>query len=90
MVKRGSSTFSAAAGARSGLALGRSVKKALALEAEVSRLRHHVSVLSRRLHLSTLNSESLRCELDALRSVAPLSREGDGAEASPFMRRWLM
>jgi len=81
MVKRGSSTFSAAAGARSGLALGQTVEKTLALEAEVSCLRHHVSVLSLRLHLSTLDSESLRRELDALRSVTPLSREGDGAEA---------
>ena len=86
MVKRGSSTFSAAAVARSGLALGRTVEKTLALEAVVSRLRHHISVLSRRLHLSTLESESLRLELDALRSVAPLSREGDGAEASSPLR----
>jgi len=86
MVKRGSSTFSAAAVARSGLALGRTVEKTLALEAEVSRLRHHISVLSRRLHLSGLESESLRRELDALRSVAPLSREGDGAEASSPLR----
>jgi len=84
MVKRGSSTFSAAAVARSGLALGRTVEKTVALEAEVSRLRHLISVLSRRLHLSALESESLRRELDALRSVAPLSREGDGAEASPL------
>jgi len=56
----------------------------LALEAEVSRLCHYISVLSRQLHLSSLESESLRRELDALRSVAPLSREGDGAEASPL------
>ena len=84
MVKRSSSAFSAAAVARSGLALGRTVEKTLALEAEVSRLRHHISVLSRRLHFSSLESESRRRELDALRSVAPLSREGDGAEASPL------
>ena len=84
MVKRGSSTFSAVAVARSGLALRLSVEKTLALEAEVSRLRHHISILSRRLHLSALESESLRRELNALRSVAPLSREGDGAEASPL------
>jgi len=84
MVKRGSSTISAAPVARSGLALGRTVEKTLALEAEVSRLRHHISVLSRRLHLSALESESLHRELDPLRSVAPLSREGDGAEASPL------
>jgi len=86
MVKRCSSTFSAAAVARSGLALGRTVVKTLALEAEVSRLRYHISVLSRRLHLSGLESESLRRELDALRWVAPLSREGDGAEASSPLR----
>jgi len=84
MVKRGSSTFSATMVARSGLALGRTVEKALALKAEVSRLRHHISVLSRRLHLWALESESVRRELDALRSVAPLSREGDGAEAFPL------
>jgi len=84
MVKRGSSTCSAAAVARSGLALGRTIEKTLALEAEVSRLRYHISVLSRRLHLSALESESLGRKLDALRSVAPLSREGDGAEASPL------
>jgi len=84
MVKRGSSTFSAAAVARLGLALGRKVQKTLALEAEVSCLRHHVSVLSHQLDLSALKSESLHRELNALRSVAPLSREGDGAEASPL------
>jgi len=84
MVKRGSSNFSATAVARSGLALGWTVEKTLALEAEVSRPRHHISLLSPRLHLSTLESESLRRELDAVRSVAPLSCEGDGAEASPL------
>ena len=52
MVKRGSSTFSAATVARSGLTLRRTVEKPLALEAEVSHFRHHVSVLSRQLHLS--------------------------------------
>jgi len=56
----------------------------LALEAEVSRLRHHISVMSRPLHLSSLESESLRRELDALCSVAPLSGEGDGSKASPL------
>jgi len=55
----------------------------LALEADVSRRWHQDSVLSRRLHLSALVIESLRRELDALCSVAPLLREGDG-EASPL------
>jgi len=81
MVKRGSSTFAATTVARSGMALGRTVEKTLALEAEVSRLWHHISVLSRRLHLSALESESHRCELDALRALARLAREGDSADA---------
>ena len=80
IIKRGSCTFSAAAVARSGLALGQTLEKTLALEAEVSRLGHHVSILSRRLHLSSLESESLAHKLDALCSVAPLSSAGDGAE----------
>jgi len=78
MVKRGSSTFSASAVVRSDLALGWRVKKTLANEAEASRLRHHVSVLSGWLHLSTLESESLRHQLHALRLVAPLCHSGDG------------
>jgi len=87
MVKRGSSTFSSTAVARSGLALGRSVEKTLTLEAEVSGLRHHISVLSCRLHLSALESESLRCELDALGSVASRSSEGDRTDAPSPLRK---
>jgi len=59
------------------------VEKTLALEAEVSRLWHHVSVLPRRLHLLMLERESVCRELDALRLVAPLSCQGDG-KASPL------
>jgi len=51
MVKRGSSSFSAASVAKGSVVLSRAVEKSFALEAEISRLRHHVSVLSRRLHL---------------------------------------
>jgi len=81
MVKPGSSTFSATLVARSGLALGSTVEKTLAIKAEVSHLQHHVSVLSRRLHLLALESESLRRELDGLPSVALLSHEGDGTDS---------
>jgi len=59
MVKRGSSTFSAASVAKGSVVLSRAVKKNFALEAEVSRLCHHVSVLSRRLHLVTLERDGL-------------------------------
>jgi len=45
-----------------------------------------VSVLSSQLRLSAMESESLHCELDALRLVAPLSHKGEG-EASPFREK---
>jgi len=60
MVKRGSSTFSAASVAKGSVVLSRSIEKNLALEAEVSRLRHHVSVLSGRLHFVTLERDGLQ------------------------------
>jgi len=51
MVKRGSTTFSATRVAKAGLAASAALEKILNLEKEVSRLRHHVSVLSRRNHV---------------------------------------
>src|SRR5437879_8177203 len=49
MVQRVSAP-SAASSLRSSAVLSRAVEKNFALEAEVSRLRHHISILSRRLH----------------------------------------
>jgi len=70
MVKRGSTTFSATKVAKAGLAASAALAKILELEKEVSRLRHHVSVLSKRNH--------------ALSKEADKRREDDGAEvASP-------
>ncbi|PUU73988.1 hypothetical protein B9Z19DRAFT_1134043 [Tuber borchii] len=60
MVKKGSSHFSASSIARSGVVLSRSVEISFALEAEVSRLRHHVSVLSHRLHFCENERDSLQ------------------------------
>jgi len=60
MVKRGSSTFSAASVAKGSVVLSRAIEKNFALEAEVSRLRHHVSILSRRLHSVTMERDGLR------------------------------
>jgi len=59
MVKRGSSTFSAASVTKGSVILSRAIEKNFALEAEISRLRHHVSVLSLRLHLVTLERDGL-------------------------------
>jgi len=62
MVKRGVTTFSATQVAKLGLAVSTALLKMADLEKEVSRLRHHVSVLSRRNH-------GLQKELDGLRIV---------------------
>jgi len=54
MVKANNTKFSAASVAKGSVVLSRAVEKNFALEAEISRLRHHVSVLSKRLHVVTL------------------------------------
>jgi len=50
MAKRGSTSFSATKVAKSGLITVKALERVLKLEKEVSRLRHHVSVLSKRSH----------------------------------------
>jgi len=50
MAKRGVTPFSATQVAKQGLAVSTALLKMVDLEREVSRLRHHVSVLSRRNH----------------------------------------
>jgi len=50
MVKRGSTTFSATKVAKVGLVTSAALQKIMDLEKEVSKLRHHVSVLSKRNH----------------------------------------
>jgi len=50
MAKRGSTSFSATKVAKSGLITAKALKRVLELEKEVLRLRHHVSVLSKRNH----------------------------------------
>jgi len=65
MVKRGPTSFSATRVAKAGLAASAALEKILIMEGEVSRLRHHVSVPSRRNH-------GLQKELDGLR------KDGEG------------
>jgi len=50
MVKRGTTTFSATKVAKAGLTASAALQKILDLEKDVSKLRHHVSVLSKRNH----------------------------------------
>ena len=59
MVKTQATKFSAASVAKGSVVLSKTIEKNFALEAEVSRLRHHVSVLSKRLHAATREKEIL-------------------------------
>ena len=60
MVKTSNTKFSAASVAKESVVLSRTVEKNFALEAEISRVRHHVSVLSKRLHRTTREKEILK------------------------------
>ena len=53
MVKTGTTRFSTASVAKGSVVISRAVEKRFALKAEISRLWHHVSVLSKRLHSVT-------------------------------------
>ena len=50
MAKQGSTTFSATKVAKAGLVASAALQKIMDLEKEVSKLRYHVSVLSKRNH----------------------------------------
>src|SRR5437879_3093513 len=72
MVKRVSAP-SAASSLRSSAVLSRAVEKNFALEAEVSRLRHHVSILSQRLHKNEKELSALRAPKSAPTPTDPPS-----------------
>jgi len=72
MVKRGPNTFSATKVAKAGLAASAALTRMLELGKEVSKLRHHVSVLSKRNH-------ALQKEVDKRGS-------GDGTEVTSPVR----
>ena len=74
MVKRGVTTFSATKVAKAGLAASAALEKILGMEKKISRLRHHVSVLSKRNH-------GLQKELEGLR-VREEEKEEDEEVAS--------
>ena len=60
MAKRGTTTFSATKVAKAGLAASAALQRILDLEKEVSKLRHHVSVLSKRNHGLKKEMEGMR------------------------------
>jgi len=81
IVKRGSSSFSASSVAKGSIVLSKAIEKQFALEAEISRLRNHVSVLSKRLHSVTLEKQILE---DIVKGGgAPLQEEVADEEAAP-------
>ena len=76
MVKHTSVRFSAASVAKGSVVLSKAVEKNFAFESEISRLRHHVSVLSKRLHLVTLERNNLQLALEDLSSCPPVRDTG--------------
>ena len=68
MVKHTSVKFSTASVAKGSVVLSKAVEKNFVLKNEISRLRHHVSVLSKSLHLVTLERNNLQLALDDLSS----------------------
>jgi len=68
MVKRGSTTFLGTKVAKAGMAALAALTRILELEKEVGKLRHHVSVLSKRIHV--MGKEAERKEGDKSAEVA--------------------
>ena len=77
MVKTNNTKFSAASVAKGSVVLSRTVEKNFALEAEVSRLRHHISILSKRLHKTTREKEILESILHQFGEKARGKSSGD-------------
>jgi len=59
MVKRNNTNYSAGSVAKGSVVLSKAIEKSFAIEAQTSRLRHHVWVLSERLQLVTLKRRIL-------------------------------
>jgi len=68
MVKRGSTTFSATKVVKAGLVALAALPKIMDLEKEVSKLRHHVSVLSKRNHKLQKEADGRKKEEEAVSS----------------------
>ena len=77
MVKTNNTKFSTASVAKGSLVLSRTVEKNFALEAENSRLQHHVSVLTKRLHTTTCAKEILESILHQFREKEKRKSSGD-------------
>ena len=86
MVKTQNTRFSAASVTKGSVVLSRTVEKNFALEAEISRLRHYVLILSKRLHTTTREKEILESILRQFGKKAKGEPSGDMvAEAVEIM-----
>jgi len=83
MVKRGSTTFSATKVAKAGLVASAALQKIMDLEKEVSRLRHHVSVLSKRNHMLQKEVEKGKREVEV--AVSEVASPGRVEEPEPHL-----
>jgi len=81
MVKRGTTTFSATKVAKAGLVASAALQKIMDLEKEVSKLRHHVSVLLKRNHLLQKEAEKGKKEVEVV--VSEVASPGRVEEPEP-------
>jgi len=86
MVKRGPTTFSATKVAKAGLAASAALERILSLEKEVSRLRHHVSVLSKRNHVLSKELEKRGDDCSEVASPARVQEPESPVVAEPEVR----
>jgi len=85
MVKRGPTTFSATKVAKAGLVASAALQKIIDLEKEVSRLRHHVSVLSnlKRNHMLQKEAEKGKKEVEV--EMSEVASPGRVEESEPHL-----
>jgi len=83
MVKRGTNTFSATKVAKAGLTASAALQKIMDLEKEVSKLRHHVSVLSKRNHMLQKEKEKEEKEVEV--AISEVAWPGRVDEPEPHL-----
>jgi len=83
MVKRGPTTFSATKVAKVGFVASAALQKIMDLEKEVSKLRHHVSVLSKRNHM--LQKEAGKGKKEVEEAISEVASPGRVEEPEPHV-----
>jgi len=81
MIKRGSTTFAVTKVGKAGLVASAALQKIMDLEKEVSKLRHYVSVLSKRNHMLQKEAEMGKKEVEV--AVSEVVSPGRVEEPEP-------